>query len=185
VDLKNLSFDKVQLLILNGQDEAVGTNAAALRRYIQAGGGVIVGAQAWYWAYSKPVAEHPNNLLTSPMGFVINGDYLDSDFSFVVDAPPSQTSNAAVALQCVANSCLGKTTSACYTADKGKLAGMMQGLTQAAGLAPANSGFMKGLASVSGISIVNLPFCKASCFTHLNLIKNRCAFRLGIINIRS
>jgi hypothetical protein len=150
VDLKNLSISKVQLLILNGQDEAIGRNAEALRQFIEAGGGVMIAAQAWYWAYSQPIAGHPNNLLTSAMGFVLTGDSLESDFTFAVNAPPSQISNAAVAVQCVADSCLGKTTSTCYTTDKGKLAGMMQSLTQAAAFAPTGSSVIKALASVSG-----------------------------------
>jgi hypothetical protein len=120
---------------------------------MEAGGGVIIGVQAWYWAYSKPIAQHPNNKLTATLGFVLTGDAFDSPYTFVVGEPPSQTSNADVALNCLADSCLGKSSSSCYTDDTKKLAGIMQGLTRAAEFAPATSAFMKKLATVSDKAI--------------------------------
>jgi hypothetical protein len=75
-NFKTLSVTKIQLLILNGQDEALANaqNAQAIRSFIQAGGGVLIGAQGWYWASSKPITAHPNNVLTSPMGIVVTGE---------------------------------------------------------------------------------------------------------------
>jgi hypothetical protein len=29
--------------------------------------GLLAGAQAWYWSYSRPVEEHPSNTLLAPM----------------------------------------------------------------------------------------------------------------------
>jgi hypothetical protein len=149
VDYANLSFDKVQLLVLNGQGEAVGRNAPATRRFIQAGGGVMIGGQAWWWSYSKPVAEHPNNKLIAPLGLILTGEAFESEFTFPVGEPPSQTSNAIVGVKCLADSCLGRTASTCYTEDTQKLANMMQGSTRAAEFAPTTSAFMTRLLAVS------------------------------------
>jgi len=39
---------------------------SSMQAFIRAGGGVILGGQAWYWSYSKPVADYPANKLLAP-----------------------------------------------------------------------------------------------------------------------
>lgn len=150
VKFNRLSVDQVQLLVLIGQDKAIGQYAASIRNFIRAGGGVIIAAQAWYWSYTNPIARHPNNILTAPLGLVLTGDAFESGFTFAISAPPSQTSNAVVAVKCLEDSCLGKKASACYTEDQDQLASMMRSMTRAAECAPATSAFMTRLATVSG-----------------------------------
>ncbi|WIA13985.1 hypothetical protein OEZ85_002548 [Tetradesmus obliquus] len=148
VKFNRLSVDQVQLLFLIGQDKAIGQYAASIRNFIRAGGGVIIAAQAWYWSYTNPIARHPN-ILTAPLGLVLTGDAFESGFTFAISAPPSQTSNAVVAVKCLEDSCLGKKASACYTEDQGQLASMMRSMTRAAEFAPATSAFMTRLATLA------------------------------------
>jgi hypothetical protein len=49
------------------QDALLAQSAALIQAFVQSGGGLITGAQAWYWSYTKPVEEHPSNALLAPM----------------------------------------------------------------------------------------------------------------------
>lgn len=50
----------------NGQNSAVGDAAYAVQRFVANGGGLITGAQTWY--FSGPDTQHPSNKLLMPMG---------------------------------------------------------------------------------------------------------------------
>ncbi len=52
----------------------MGSSAASLQAYVSAGGGLVTGAQAWYWSYTNPVAQHPSNLLLAAMGIYLSAD---------------------------------------------------------------------------------------------------------------
>ena len=106
-----------------GQDSGVGTNAAGLRQFLAEGGGILMGAQAWYWNYSKPLPDHPSNQLLTPLGIVLSGQYLTPPTTLAPTAPPSQLGNADVALACLNASCAGDTGSACYSTTSGTISG--------------------------------------------------------------
>jgi hypothetical protein len=67
-----------------------------------------------------------------------------------VDEPPSQFGNADTALGCLADSCLGKKSSACFTSYKKMLAGLMELVAEVAQFSPTTSPFMRTLTTVSG-----------------------------------
>ena len=101
----------------------MGTNAAGLRQFLAEGGGILMGAQAWYWNYSKPLPDHPSNQLLTPLGIVLSGQYLTPPTTLAPTAPPSQLGNADVALACLNASCAGDTGSACYSTTSGTISG--------------------------------------------------------------
>ena len=49
------------------QDALAGNDASLIQAFVQSGGGLITGAQAWYWSYANPVENHPSNTLLAPM----------------------------------------------------------------------------------------------------------------------
>jgi hypothetical protein len=49
------------------QDSISAEAAAQIRAFVQSGGGVVTGAQAWYWSYTRPLEDHPSNMLLAPM----------------------------------------------------------------------------------------------------------------------
>ena len=69
VGYAKLSTSTLDVLVLNGQEVAVGTNAAVIRAFVAAGGGLLMGNQIWSW--SSPAATHPSNILLSPMGISV------------------------------------------------------------------------------------------------------------------
>lgn len=89
-------------------------NAAAIRAYIQGGGGMLSGAQAWYWSYTKDVDVHPTNVLLGPMGAYISNEDSSTDFTFGA-SPPSQIGNADVALASLVDT-YAQNTSRCAAA---------------------------------------------------------------------
>lgn len=141
------------MLVLNGQEATVGTNAVAIRRYIRKGGGVLIAAQAWYWSYSNDVANHPNNLLTAPMGIFVSGDGVEAtDFTFKIGSPPSQLGHADVALKCLADKLLSQAGSQgidCGPSDAEALARLLKAVSGAAAHLPTSSAFFRKLATVS------------------------------------
>ncbi|PSC75411.1 hypothetical protein C2E20_1400 isoform X1 [Micractinium conductrix] len=121
IAMSDVSVDRAD--IVNGQDSGVGTNAAGLRQFLAEGGGILMGAQAWYWNYSKPLPDHPSNQLLTPLGIVLSGQYLTPPTTLAPTAPPSQLGNADVALACLNASCAGDTGSACYSTTSGTISG--------------------------------------------------------------
>lgn len=69
VKFNRLSVNQVQLLVLIGQDKAIGQYAASIRNFIRAGGGVLIAAQAWYWSYTNPKAPEQHLDCSFGLGF--------------------------------------------------------------------------------------------------------------------
>lgn len=49
IALSNVTNAAVDVMIINGHDAGVGDNANALRAFVEAGGGLVIGSHAWYW----------------------------------------------------------------------------------------------------------------------------------------
>lgn len=65
---------------------------AALHAFVEAGGGLMVGGHAWWWAYSSgedPALGYPGNALLGPMGLIISGETTDGGVDPVSADPPS------------------------------------------------------------------------------------------------
>ncbi len=63
---------------------------SALLAFVDAGGGVLMGGHAWWWAYSSgedPAVGYPGNALLGPMGLIISGETTDGG----TDAVPAET----------------------------------------------------------------------------------------------
>ncbi len=84
--------------------------APLLQAFVSAGGGLLTGAQAWFWAYTSPVEQHPMNVLLAPMGIIASPEVTSADYTFG-STPPSQLGNAELALTCLAITYQGNTTS--------------------------------------------------------------------------
>lgn len=70
--LGSISTASVDVLFLNGQSASVGTNAESLRAFVEAGGGLVVGAEAS--SYGTNWANHPANKLLPQMGIIVHSD---------------------------------------------------------------------------------------------------------------
>ena len=69
VEPSSVSANDIDVLLVNGQTTAVGTAQFTLRGFMQAGGGMLVGAQTETWGNSatKPLITHPINQLLGPV----------------------------------------------------------------------------------------------------------------------
>jgi hypothetical protein len=81
----NITTSTADVYIVNGQDAAVGAAAAAIQQFVNNGGGLLIGAQAW--SSSKPVAEHPSNLVLSPMGIQVTKNWVKESYTFPLPPP--------------------------------------------------------------------------------------------------
>ena len=144
----SISTSLADVYIVNGQASAVATYAAKVRGFVSAGGGLVIGAQAWYWSYSNPTLSHPSNKVLLPMGIVLSADYAESDYTFDSSKPPSQVGNLDVGLNCLEASLTGNTSSTCYTSDDGSITSIMEFLSGAAAYVPLDSSFWTRLEQV-------------------------------------
>jgi hypothetical protein len=137
----SITTASADIYIVNGQSSTIdATTAAAIQQFVSNGGGLVIGAQAWYWSYSKPVPSHPSNLVLTKMGIFVSGSVSASDFSFT-GTPPTQIGNADVGIECIKASCIGETSNSCFMADDGQLTNAMQSLNDAAGVVPPDAPF--------------------------------------------
>lgn len=72
----------------------------ALRAFVEAGGGLVVGGQGWYWSYthSDPVHQYPGNRMLSGAGVVITTSYGFGELDTVTAEPLSDLFHAKKAL---------------------------------------------------------------------------------------
>lgn len=106
---------------LRSQDGVVGSQAAAIHAYVRNGGGVVNGAQAWYWGYEgRPSEQHPSNILLAPVGILVSGEIESQDYTFT-SKPPSQLGNSELALTCLTDTFKGNTSSPFYLSDDADL----------------------------------------------------------------
>ncbi|KAF8059185.1 TCAF2 [Scenedesmus sp. PABB004] len=153
-----LSPSAVDLLLLNGQAAAVGKHAGAIAAYVRAGGGVVIGGQAWYWSYSAEVAAHPNNRLTARMGIVLTASAGQWATSFA--APPRQTANAEVAARCLGDALTG--------AQRGGDCGAAAGAEGVRALMRAVDGALPFMPPASGIwALLQEAFARTQLYKHL------------------
>jgi hypothetical protein len=78
----NITTATADVYIVNGHDTAVGAAAAAIQQFVNNGGGLVMGSQAWYWGYSKPIPLHPSNLVLLPMGIQDTGNWWKENYTF-------------------------------------------------------------------------------------------------------
>ncbi len=59
------------------------TSAALIQAYVKAGGGLVTGSQAWYWASyeGRALEQHPANVLLLPMGIFTTDGEVQADFT--------------------------------------------------------------------------------------------------------
>lgn len=78
---------------------------AAIREWIQAGGGVVAGGHAWWWAYSTgstdPYHEHPGNQWLGVAGLTLSGASVSAP-EITVAGPPDPLIHAGAALDAAA-----------------------------------------------------------------------------------
>lgn len=129
------------------QSSALGTDAETIRAYIQAGGGLLTGAQAWYWTYNNPVELHPSNILLGPTGIYLTGYSSMYDASFGA-AMPSQLGNGEYAIAVLEASFGNDTSSPLYTTSSSIITNAISSVTSAAGVLPLASSFWTKLQQV-------------------------------------
>jgi hypothetical protein len=126
----------------------VGAAAAVIQQFVNNGGGLVIGAQAWYWAYTNPILQHPSNLVLKTMGILVSSIIDADDYTFT-GSPPSQIGHIdGAGLSCIADSCTGNTSSPCYISVDADLAGAMQALLDAARYEPLDEAFWTTLSQV-------------------------------------
>jgi hypothetical protein len=143
----SISTTTADVYIVNGQEAAVGAAAAAIQQFVSSGGGLVIGAHAWYWSYSNPVPQHPSNLVLNKMGIVVSSIIDTDDYTFT-GSPPTQMGSVDVWVNCIKDSCTGITSSTCYMSDDDHLTNSMEALTDAAGYVPLDASFWATLQQV-------------------------------------
>jgi hypothetical protein len=139
----NINTLVADVYIVNGNEQAVGEAAANIQDFVRNGGGLVIGAQAWYWAsLGKPVLQHPCNLVLNTMGIYVSGVFESdrSDYTFT-GTPPTQIGNPEVMFSCIKDSCTDNTGSNCYMADEDELTKSMERLNDAAAFVPLDLPF--------------------------------------------
>lgn len=65
----SVSTVDVDVLLVNGQNTAVGSNADALRSFVASGGGVLIASETHSWgnSASKLLVDHPTNKFLAPL----------------------------------------------------------------------------------------------------------------------
>lgn len=62
-------------------------DAAALREFLEAGGGIVFAGQAWYWSYANPINAYGGNKVFAPLNLMTwTAGSSDGDASFTVPA---------------------------------------------------------------------------------------------------
>ena len=146
VGYTGLSTSKLDLLILNGYDEGLGTYAAEIRAFVAAGGGLLVGSQAWSW--QGPIAAFPSNILLNPMGIVVSAHWAMADATLSATQPPRQTANAEVGLACLEATLLGNSSHPCRLPTEDDVSTAMESLAGVAAYMPWGDSFWSRLATV-------------------------------------
>jgi hypothetical protein len=146
VGYAKLSTSTLDVLVLNGQEVAVGTNAAVIRAFVAAGGGLLMGNQIWSW--SGPAATHPSNILLSPMGIIVSSRWIRGDAVLSPTTPPPQTANVDVGLGCFEATLRGNTSDPCYLASDEGITSAMEHMASAASFIPWGSSTWSRLAEV-------------------------------------
>ena len=148
----SITTASADVYIVMGQDAAVGPAAATIQQFVSDGGGLLIGAQAWYWSYSHPdVSQHPANLVLTNMGIVISSIVDMNSYTFT-GSPPTQIGNVDVGIGCISDICTNVTTSSCYTSDETKLTNSMTGLADAAFYVPLDASFWTTLQQVRRVA---------------------------------
>jgi hypothetical protein len=144
----SISTSVADVYILNGQDEAVGAAAAAIQQFVSSGGGLVIGAQAWYWSYFNPVPQHPSNLVLNKMGIIVSSTIAEAgDYTFT-GSPPTQIGNIDVGISCIKDSCTKLLGSSCYMKSEEKLTAAMEAVAEAAGMVSLDAPFWATLQQV-------------------------------------
>jgi hypothetical protein len=151
----NITTASADVYVVNGQSSTVGPAAAAIQEFVSNGGGLVIGAQAWYWSYSNPLPQHPSNLALNKMGIVVSSTIIYTNYTFT-GSPPTQIGNADVALGCIRDSCTGVTSSTCYISDEDQLTSAMQNLNNAAGFAPLDATLWATLQQVGALWLLSV-----------------------------
>ena len=153
VGYTGLSASKLDLLILNGHDEGLGTYAAEIRAFVAAGGGLLVGNHVWTW--SGPAATHPSNILLHPMGIVVSASWAAADATLSATQPPPQTANAEVGLACLEATLRGNASHPCLHRTDDDISAAMESLAGVAAYTPWGGSFWSRLATVcrAGIAV--------------------------------
>ncbi|KAI7843452.1 hypothetical protein COHA_002930 [Chlorella ohadii] len=124
-----ISVNDADLYIVSGFDAAVGTQAATIRAFVAAGGGLLVGNQVW--SSSGDQATLPVNVLLNPMGILVVKEGT-SEVPLAMDPakPPSQLANANRALDCLVATMRDNNTShPCYMASDSALTSLLERVT--------------------------------------------------------
>lgn len=117
----SVSASSVDVLLINGQATAIGTAQFELRRFMEAGGSIVIGAETVSWGNtaSKLLIDHPINMLLNPLGIVTHTDRFTLTASSVLslDAtnPPAQWGNVDAGLSCLDSNCQGNSSAVCDT----------------------------------------------------------------------
>ena len=146
VGYAKLSTSTLDLLVLNGQVEAVGTNAAAIRAFVAAGGGLLMGNHIWSW--SGPAATAPSNILLSPMGIIVSPNWVKEDATLDAAALPPQSANIDVRLGCIEATLRGNTSNPCFLATDEGIKSAMESMASTASFIPWGSPTWSRLAEV-------------------------------------
>jgi hypothetical protein len=153
------------------QNDAVGSQAAAIHSYVRNGGGVVNGAQAWYWSYTgSPLEQHPSNILLAPVGILVSADIDGQDYTFT-STPPSQLGNSDTALSCFVETFKGNTSSPLYLATEADRSAASESITGTASILALDHPFWTRLQKVRRRTAHayqrRLSRACVSCTTHL------------------
>jgi hypothetical protein len=101
MDLANL--DGVSLLVIDPNGESP-KHAAAIRKFVHDGGGLLIAGLGWGWLQLNPgkrISEHPCNLIASPMGIAWGDGYLERNSAAGFAAVGSPQTHAVKAYEAV------------------------------------------------------------------------------------
>ncbi len=97
-----LAADGVHVWVQSASEDLSDDDVEGLRAFVEAGGGLIVGGQAWYWSYSHadtPV-NYPANKYLNAMGVTYSAEtHVDGGHDEVGPEPPGPLVHARHALQ--------------------------------------------------------------------------------------
>ena len=100
--IPDLAGSDVDVWVQSSSQDLSDDDVEALRGWVEAGGGLIVGGQAWYWSYSHentPV-NYPANKYLNPMGVTYSAEtHVDGGHDELGDEPPGPLLHARHALQ--------------------------------------------------------------------------------------
>jgi hypothetical protein len=135
------------------QENIAAEAAPIIQAFVSAGGGLLTGAQAWFWAYTSPIEQHPLNVLLAPMGIMTSPDVTSADCTFT-STPPSQLGNAELALTCLAATYQGDTTSHYLLDSSQQVATATQSVIGAARVLPLTGSFWAKLQQVRRLALL-------------------------------